>query len=97
MTLLSAGEAPLGATTLAYYSLNTEQLHVNYKMTTVQLRMSYKKTTVILQMVTMVFDTNFTITFTMYLYYVNFFWPLPYFLKKAINIQRITNHAEALN
>ena len=49
-----------------YYGLNMEQLRVNYETTTVQLRMNYEKTTVVLQMVTTVFDTIFTITFTAY-------------------------------
>ena len=46
------------------YSLTTEQLCVNLETTTVQLCMNYEKTTVILQMVTTVFYTIFTITFT---------------------------------
>ena len=47
----------------SYYSLNTEQLRVNYEMSMVQLRMNYEKTTVVLQIVTTVFDTIFTIMF----------------------------------
>ena len=44
--------------------LTTKQLRVNLETTTVQLHMNYEKTMVILQMVTMVFYTIFTITFT---------------------------------
>ena len=48
------------------YSLATEQLRINLETTTVQLRMNYEKTMVVLQMVTTVFYTIFTITFTTY-------------------------------